>query len=502
MKRDRTGQVANADSRGVDPAKARGRAAHETTGRASAGPASVNAAATRDVDAAAGTRVHVVGIGGVGVAGLARLYLQQGVRVSGSDRIASPATDKLAADGATIHACHAATNLPDDCSRVVISAAVPEDNPEVVRARERGIPVEKFSEALGRVLDTREGIAIAGTHGKTTVSAWTTDLLRRAGRDVGYLVGGLPIGYEISADLGTDPAMVCEACEFDRSFLSMRPQIAVINNIEEDHLDYYADLDEIYGAFREFVAGIRPGGMLIAPTSVLDRLDLPEDLPVTRLGTGFAPTDRIRAEQLDCVEGTWVFTLWLGARNCGRVRLRIPGEHSVHNALSAAAVGLASGLEPARVIEGLGEFRGVGRRLERVGMYNGAVVLDDYAHHPTEVAATLAAAREAFPGRRLWALFQPHQYSRTRRFLDAFAASFGAADRVVISEIYRAREAIDPEVSGAVLTERIRDHGGEAEFVARVPDVLAYLRDRLEPGDVLLTMGAGDITGVSHGLVG
>lgn len=476
MKDDRTGQVA------------------------SAGPQS-RGEAMIDPDPKAATAVHVVGIGGVGVAGLARMYLQLGLRVSGSDPMPSPVLDKLAAAGATIHASHAAKHVPEDCARVVISAAVPEDNPEVRRARALGIPVEKFSEALGRMLDEREGIAIAGTHGKTTVSSWSTDLLRRAGRNVGYLVGGLPIGYETSADCGTDPAMVCEACEFDRSFLSMRPQIAVINNIEEDHLDYYSGLDEILEAFREFAGRIRPGGVLIAPTTVLDRLELPEDVPITRLGTGFTPTDRIRAEQLDCVDGTWVFTLWLGARNCGRVRLRIPGEHSVHNALSAAAVGLASGIDPARVLEGLGEFRGVGRRLERVGVYNGAVVLDDYAHHPTEVAATLAAAREAFPGRRLWALFQPHQYSRTRMFLDAFASSFGAADRVVISEIYRAREAIDPGVSGAVLTERIRAQGRDAEFVPCVTDVLAYLRDRLEPGDVLLTMGAGDITGVSHALV-
>jgi len=447
------------------------------------------------------SKCHFVGIGGVGVAGLARLYLERGIRVTGTDTSASAALGELATLGAKVSSGHRAEHLPIDADRVVASAAVPDDNPECARARELGIPVEKFSDALAEILNAREGIAVAGTHGKTTVSAWIATMLRRAGLAPGYVIGGRPVDAPSSAASGREPWMVCEACEFDRSFLRLRPRVAVINNVEEDHLDYYADLREIRDAFRAFALGIRPGGVLVAPTVVLDELGLPEGHPVTVLGTGFRPTDRVRAENLDLVDGTCVFTLALGARSFGRVRLSVPGRHNVANALSAAAVGFACGLDPAIVLDALAAFRGVRRRLELVGTRRGAPVLDDYAHHPTEVAASIAAVRDAYPERRLVALFQPHQYSRTRRFLDPFAHELAKADHALVTEIYRAREPRDPALSGAMLAERTREAGGRASFAATLEDARSWANDELRPEDMLLVMGAGNVTEVAHDVV-
>jgi len=453
------------------------------------------------IDRRVDPRVHLVGIGGAGLSGLARIYLEEGYRVSGSDTVRTPALEALARAGARIHHEHSRRNIDPATRRVVISAAIPPANPEWTRARRLGIPVEKFSVALGALLNRREGVAVAGTHGKTTVSAWVVDLVRRAGRDVGYLIGARPLDAPRSAHLGSDPLMVCEACEYDRSFLNLRPLVALINNIEEDHLDYYSGLDEIRAAFREFALRTKPGGVVIAPSRVLRTLELPEDAPLSRISAGLEPQDRVRAERVEAKDGTYEFSLFLGARDFGRVRLSLHGLHNVRNALSAAAVGFACGIEPRAILESLREFRGVTRRMERIGTCNGAVVLDDYAHHPTEVEATVRAAREAFPRRRIFALFQPHQYSRTRRFLDRYATSFDSADRVLITEVYRARERLDRRVSGAQVVDRLRARGAHARFVPDLGSASRLLRRELGSGDLLVTMGAGNVTEVSHDLV-
>jgi UDP-N-acetylmuramate--alanine ligase len=446
-------------------------------------------------------RVHLVGIGGTGLAGLARMYLDMGLHVSGSDVAATLALDELRGLGVTIYAGHDEAHVDSGVDRLVLSAAIPETNPECACARRLGIPVEKYADALARMVNDRQGIAVAGTHGKTTVTAWIAHLLRCAGRDAGYLVGGQPLDLESSGHVGADPAIVIEACEYDRTFLRYRPVAAVINNIEEDHLDYYSGIEEIRGAFREFVACIRPGGVLAAPVEVIEELALGADRPVRILSTGLSDRADVAAEDLVLKNGTFAFTLRIGEVRIGAVHLGVPGMHNVRNAVSVAAIGHALDIEAEAILAALRGFRGVMRRIHRVGAYRGAPILDDYAHHPTEVAATLRAVRDANPGRRIWAVFQPHQYSRTRRFLDSFCRSFEAADRVLVTEIFRAREEIDPTLSGLQLAEGIRGCGGCADFVADLDSVIRFLRDNLEPDDLVITMGAGDVTRVAHELV-
>jgi len=446
-------------------------------------------------------RVHLVGIGGTGLAGLARIYLEMGLAVTGSDSTESAVLDELRRLGATVFGTHAASNLPADAERVVVSAAIPSTNPEWVLARARGLAVEKYSEALARLVNEREAVAVAGTHGKTTVTAWVAHLLRRAGRDAGYLVGGTPLDLEGSGHVGRDPAIVVEACEYDRTFLRYRPAVAVINNIEEDHLDYYTGFDEIVEAFREFVGCIRPGGVLAAPVEALRDLRLPEGGPRSIVTIGSPGEADIAAEAPSLQAGNFAFTLRIRGRSCGPVRLGVPGIHNVRNALAVAAVGSALGIGDDTILDALAGFRGVMRRIHRLGAFRGVPVLDDYAHHPTEVRATITAVRESHPDRRIWAVFQPHQYSRTRRFLGNFSASFSGADKVIVTEIYRAREEADPALSGAHLAEGIRGAGGDALFIPDLESVVRFLRNELQPSDLVLTMGAGDVTRVSHDLV-
>lgn len=444
---------------------------------------------------------HFIGIGGAGMSGLARLLLGAGVRVTGSDLHDSETTHALRAAGAVVAIGHRAENVAD-ATHVVYSAAVKEQNPELAEARRRGLPVVKRAEMLGHVMRGKAGIAIAGTHGKTTTTAMAAAVFLAAGADPSVLIGGdwAPLGGNARAGGGRH--FIAEACEAFDSFLELRPHVAVLTNVEADHLDWHGSLEGVVDSFRRFLDRLEPEGYAIGCR---------EDARVRRLlsrlnrrcitygledGADYVAVDLV----LDQPHPT--FTVVRQGYPLGEVRLNVPGRHNVLNALAVAALAEEERLPFAAVAEGLSRFTGVSRRFEVLGEVNDIVVLDDYAHHPTEVAATLSAARRAY-GRYTTVVFQPHLYSRTQLLLDDFARSFEDANRVFVTEIYAAREQPVPGVSGELLVRRILDVEPDKQ-VEYAPDrgrlVEQLVRDA-RPGDLVLTMGAGDIRGVGEELV-
>ncbi|MDQ6694619.1 MAG: UDP-N-acetylmuramate--L-alanine ligase [Chloroflexota bacterium] len=439
---------------------------------------------------------HFIGIGGAGMSALAAALLDLGATVSGSDLAPSDVTRELEGRGVRIYAGHAASNL-GGADRVVLTGAVPPSNSELATAQERGLSVVKRAVLLGQLMDLRRGVAVAGTHGKTTTSAMLAWVLSRCGRDPSYMIGGTIRGLGAGGHWGGGAELVAEADEYDRSFLQLRPEVSVITNIETDHLEYYGSADAIYAAFGQFVANTRSGGLLVmcaddAGTSGLlaDLMSSSAPFRMQSYGTsdralwqpsGLSPNSR---------GGTDYVVLRDGVNVCV-VRLRLPGKHNVLNSLAALAACVELGVTPAEAALHLGEFAGTGRRFEFKGEAGGITIVDDYAHHPTEIAATLEAARQRFPGRRIVVLFQPHTYTRTRDFLPEFASSLDGADYVVVTEIYASRERDTLGMSGKQIVERITS--SHAEFAPSLAQAEQMLLDVLVPGDVLLTMGAGDV---------
>ena len=445
-------------------------------------------------------RVHFVGVGGVGQNAIARVLLEAGYPVSGSDLKDSETTRDLERLGATIHVGHRAEQV-EGAGLVVISSAVPADNPEVVRARELGVPVVKRAEFLGELTRHRRSVCVAGTHGKTTTSAMIGLALVAGGLDPTVLVGGVVPALGTGGRFGRGEHLVAEADEFDGSFLRFAPSIAVVTNVEPDHLDFYRDFAAIVDAFRAFVGRVPDDGYLIACW----------DDPVAR-GLGTACSGQTVTYGLGS-EGDWQaveiapndlggndFAALRRGQVFGRFRLAVPGRHNVANALAALAVADLCGVGPATAAEALARFGGVRRRLELKGVEGGVHVYDDYAHHPTEIVATLRAARERHRG-RLWCVFQPHTVNRTKSLFGEFAAAFGEADRVLVADIYvpAGREATTGEVTSADLVRAMRHPG--AEHVARLEDIVERLAAEARPGDLVLTMGAGDVYRVGEELL-
>ncbi|MGO8672992.1 MAG: UDP-N-acetylmuramate--L-alanine ligase [Capsulimonadaceae bacterium] len=439
-------------------------------------------------------RIHFIGIGGAGMSGLARILARQGVHVTGSDQRDSETLEALRQEhGIDAAVGHAAENIAG-ATTVVYSAAVKEDNPEIVAAHDRGIPVISRAAMLGKLMEGYErSIAVSGTHGKTTTTAMIAAVLDAGGLDPTVLVGGDVPAFGGNAHLGASDVFVAEACEAYNSFLSLRPWMSVITNIEADHLDYYGDFEHILRSFRQFLSQTRGKAIVGRPDAGIDALlaDPERFLPVVDYGSG--PLALQSAEiDLDGLHPS--YTAIHHGERLGRICLSVPGAHNVNNSLAAVAVGLEMGVPFDRIAAGLASFTGTGRRFERLGETpNGVLVVDDYAHHPTEIRATLAAARRAFGRRRIVAVFQPHLPSRTADFLDEFADSFGDADQVVLTEIYLARESPREDVDGALLaglTARRRG-AGMVEFVADKCGVVSRLATIAHPGDVVLTLGAG-----------
>jgi len=434
-----------------------------------------------------GRHVHFVGIGGVGMAALAELLMELDYEISGSDIKLSRTVQRLIDRGATIDVGrHSAEHLhaPD---HVVYNAAVARSNPEVEAARERGIEVMSRAELLGRVFDAGRGAAVTGTHGKTTTSSMLARTLRETGFDPSFLIGGDLNDVGSGAALGTSDLVVAEADEAFGSFLELRPELAVVTNVDLDHLEYYADQAAIDDAFATFLDQRREGGwaVLCADDPGVQRLLPHVAAPIATYGSSEA--DLSVAGDGD--------TTWHG-RRIGTLRLNVPGRHNVLNAAGALAAALTLGAEPDAALEALRSFSGVERRFSLRGEAGGVVVVDDYAHNPAKVQATINAAREAYPGHRIVVLFQPHLYSRTMHLADRFGSSFQGADVVVVTDVYGDREQPIPGVSGRLVSDAAREHanGGMVLYIPRLEEAPGFVASLVYPGDVVLTLGAGDVT--------
>jgi UDP-N-acetylmuramate--alanine ligase len=443
-----------------------------------------------------GISIHLVGIGGAGMSAIARVLLGRGYRVSGSDLQANDQTKALAAAGAIVYVGHDARHV-HDTELVVISSAVPDSNPELVAARESGITVIKRAELVGSLMAGSVGIAVAGTHGKTTTTGMIAHMLLETGNDPTVILGGTLPELGGNGRYGEGPYFVVEADEYDYMFLGLRPDLAVITNVEHDHPDVFPTQDAYRDAFSKFIALLPADGRLYVCFDDQGIQELVADtaLPHPRLKTyglqnGSNQVD-IRAldSQANQMGGT-DFVVEVGGQTIGLARLSIPGVHNVRNALAAIAVGLDLGIDFAQICRALAGFGGVQRRFQVIGEVADVIIIDDYAHHPTEIKATLAAARQRYPNRRLWAVWQPHTFSRTRRMMADFAASFHEADRVIVLDIYRSRESNNLGLSAADVVARMQHPN--AVYIPAREAAAEYLLERVSPGDVILTLGAGD----------
>ncbi len=438
-------------------------------------------------------RVHFIGIGGIGMSALAQILLARGAPVSGSDVQESELTARLMTLGAKVTIGHEAGSV-EGATRVVMSDAIRDDNVELVKARSLGIPIVKRSELLAELMSRSRGIAISGTHGKTTVTAMIGLILVEAGMDPTVELGGEHVGLGGNARVGQGEWFVAEACEAYESFLDLKPEIAVVTNIEPDHLDHHKTLEHLRGSFVEFLQRVPSGGTIVLGADRPELHSLP--LPEGRRMIWYGESERAEVRGVAVATHGWegVCELLVGGRAEGELRVGAPGVHNVINALAATAAALAAGAPVEACKQAMASFRGVGRRFEVVGEAAGVTVIDDYAHHPTEIAAMLATARAAFPGRRVVALFQPHLYSRTRDLAEEFAEALKAADLIVLTDIYPAREEPIPGVTTGLIADHVRALVGEDAVIEMAKqEVATKLRGRLRSGDVVLTMGAGDI---------
>ncbi|HVB46569.1 MAG TPA: UDP-N-acetylmuramate--L-alanine ligase [Streptosporangiaceae bacterium] len=441
-------------------------------------------------------RVHFAAIGGAGMSGIARIMLARGVSVSGCDSARSAQLDELARLGARVVVGHSAEHL-SETDTLVISSAIRPDNPELAAARQLGIRVLHRAAALASVMLGRQAIAVAGTHGKTTTTSMITTVLRRRGCDPSYVIGGILADTGLGAADGTGSTFVAEADESDGSFLMLAPDAAVVTCVEADHLDNYGSLAAIEAAFAAFAGKIAPGGLLVTCADDPGARQL-----AARAAQAAGPGLRLVSYgesadadyQLTALTAAGMATEFELTAGTGTVRIRVevPGKHNALNAVAAYATCVQLGMAPAEVAAGLAGYRGAKRRMELKGEADGVRVLDSYAHHPTELAADLGAARDIALGGRVVAVFQPHLFSRTRIFAEQFGAALARADEVFVLDIYAAREDPEPGVTGALVADAVP--GGRGVFHADMASLPRVVAETAKPGDVVLTMGAGDVT--------
>ena len=457
--------------------------------------------------------IHLIGIGGTGMNGLANCLIARGYQVSGSDNQSSPVVQQLRSKGIKVYLGHHSDNLKSGTQLVVKSAAIRDDNPELIKAERLKIPVVKYSEMLGCLMRDKYGIAIAGCHGKTTTSAMIAWLLSRARLDPSFVIGGYVTDLSNSAYAGKGKYFVAEACEYDRSFLNLSYRIAVINNIEADHLDYYRDLTEIKRAFRTFASRIPKDGFIIANADDPNVRRALKDIKHKIIWFGLTGAHRTphnaqrqvtwTARNIARRDNKYHFTVYHTGRKYADFTLKVLGIHNIYNALSAIAVADLLEINKSTIKKSLGEFSGVARRFQTLGAYNGALVIDDYGHHPTEIRAVLGTARAVFPQKRLWTVFQPHQASRTRLFLADFARAFTIPDKVILPDIYFARDSAAERrrITSKDLAREINKRGGDALYLPSFALIIKYLKKRLTENDVVITMGAGDVWKIAHQLI-
>ena len=429
------------------------------------------------------------------MSGIAEILLDQGFNVSGSDRALSEVTERLQKLGAVIFEGHRASNITSDVDTVVYSSAVQQENEEVVEAQQRKIPVVRRAEMLAEVMRLKYGIGIAGTHGKTTTTSMTSLILMEGGLDPTVIVGGKLSGLGgTNARLGRGEFIVVEADEFDRSFLSISPTIAVLTTLETDHLDCYRDLEDIKSAFVQFANKVPFYGFVVLCLDEPALLDIMPNLSKKKIITyGLNPQADVQAVDIRHKNNTTTYTLIRADKELGAITLQVPGKHNVQNSLGAIAVGLELGVPFEKIKSGIEKFTGVYRRWEKKGELNGISVYDDYAHHPTECRATLSGVKAGWR-RRVVCVFQPHLYSRTRDFYEDFGKSFLLSDVLVVTDIYPAREEPIQGITGELIVNAAKQYGHkDVHYVSDKKEIPSFLRTIVKDGDIVITMGAGDI---------
>lgn len=451
----------------------------------------------------AGMRVHFVGIGGCGMSGLARILHDSGAIVSGSDPHPSSVTRLLEDNGITVTSRQDGALLSPDVDLVVLTAAIPPSNPEYLLAQRLGIPTIKYAQLLGQVMAERFGVAVAGTHGKSTTTAMIAYALTCCGADPSFVVGGTVRQLGGGSHSGSGPAFIVEACEYDRSFHNLHPTVALLMNIEADHLDCYRDIDEIVESFGQFAALVPSDGLILAngaDARVAEAISACQArVQTVGLRPGYDWSTRPIGVEAGCYRGTVEHE----GKIVATLTLSVPGMHNLFNATMALAACVACGVPADQAADALGQFTGVDRRMSEMGHFNGAVVVDDYGHHPTEISVTLQALRGKYAPRKLWCVFQPHQHSRTRFLLEDFACSFASADETIMPDIYFVRdsEMEKQRVSAADLVRRIGLNGQSARHIPAFADIVDYLRRHVQPGDLVVTMGAGNVWEIGRDLV-
>ena len=445
-------------------------------------------------------RIHFVGIGGIGMSGIAEVLLNLGYSVSGSDIQKSEITDRLSRLGAIVGYGHSRDNLRD-VDVVVTSSAVKTDNPEVMEAEERLVPVIPRAEMLAELMRMKYGIAVSGTHGKTTTTSMIATVLSHGGIDPTVIIGGRLNSLGTNAKLGQGEFLVAEADESDGSFLKLSPTIAVITNIDQEHMDHYKDMEEVKSAYLDFINKIPFYGLAIV---CLDHENVQSLIPKIKkrcITYGLTSQADIQAREITFAETQTAFEVLHSGEYLGRIELHMPGVHNVYNSLATITAALELDLDFETIQEGLNEFSGIQRRFQIKGLYKDVLVVDDYAHHPVEIRTTLNAAKNGWK-KRVIAVFQPHRFTRTRDLYDEFLTAFYQADILIVTEIYPASEDPIPGVNARALAEGIKEHGHKNVFyISDKKKIASHLVDILKEGDMIITLGAGDIHKVGSELI-
>lgn len=444
--------------------------------------------------------IHFVGIGGAGMGGIAEVLANEGYQISGSDLAPNPVTQQLMNLGATIYFNHRPENVRD-ASVVVVSSAISADNPEIVAAHEARIPVIRRAEMLAELMRFRHGIAIAGTHGKTTTTSMVTEIFLQAKNDPTISVGGILPAIGGNIRVGGPEFFVTEACEYTNSFLSFYPTMAVILNIEEDHLDFFKDLADIRHSFKLFAERVPAQGAIVINGDIENYQEIIEAAKGKVITFGHSRGNDYSAGDIQYDDYAHPsFDLYIGGEKKERLTLGVAGEHNVYNALAAIAVSLENGISMDAIRVGLAHFTGTNRRFEKKGEVNGFTIIDDYAHHPHEIEATLKTAQN-YPHKTLWCIFQPHTYTRTKAFLPQFAEALSLADKVILADIYAARETDTLGISSEDIVKLLKEKGKEAWYLPTFDEIEKFVMEHCTQGDLLITMGAGDVVNVGENLL-
>lgn len=447
--------------------------------------------------------IHFIGIGGISMSGLAEILLKEHFTISGSDSRESQLTQKLTSLGASISYGQSASNIKEGTDLVVYTAAIHPDNPELAAARARNIPSMTRAQLLGQIMDNyRESIGVAGTHGKTTTTSMVTEILLAAQADPTVSVGGILKTIDGNIRVGSSQVFLTEACEYTNSFLHFTPKYALILNIEEDHMDFFRDLAHIRSSFHQFAAKTPAEGAVIINGGIENYQEITAGIPGRTITYGLDPSYEYYAQEVQFhAQGNGFFSFMHKGEALGTIELSVPGLHNVSNAVAAAALALEMGIEFPVIAAALHAFGGTVRRFEYKGSLGGITIIDDYAHHPTEITASLQAAQN-YPHDRIVCVFQPHTYSRTKAFLDEFARALSLADVVVLADIYAARETDTLGISSLDLLHKLEDLGTESYYFPCFDDIENFLLKNCINGDLLITMGAGDILQVGDHLLG